>query len=542
MYYRKCCCMLFAVVMLCFTVSAQYNDMSLIHPRSVISQDDVLSVRQKIKWEPYKNSYIRFRRDLHLMEQKLDTLNTRTYDYSSAYLAFYYGCMFLFTDSVYYCDKAFMICNEVFRDSIVAQNRFSFGLSRAMILKNMALVYDFCFSGFDDDQRKIMLEGIFDLMSSVAAGMGYHANYALQSNWMGVRYSSIVIAASVWDDYGVLSGEYPRSRALPFLWDAINRLREHINLNITGNGWNTESLSYHGYNWSFIAPALMCIQKAYKSDVELPVFAPNALMSLHAQGTATISIRNTNDRGMQPDLSDDDPMTGSGLFALALPLYPQEQTPYIKWMFDYLFDTTISANHRGSLFYAIAFYPDTVKPMNPAGGGWLNYYDPEQGVLLFRNRFLDENDVLGCFNATAQRPQGHQGPDNLTFRIIGLGSLWAVGAGRTARAEGQTNLFPVTNLQGFSANNKTGQMLNYTFFGNGSGVGMASGSCLNVVNHIRYFEADYSNPDAVAVFIISDTSDNGKMWRLNTPEFNRFNYQPAGSCLRLQITLHAGLL
>jgi hypothetical protein len=49
--------------------------------------------------------------------------------------------------------------------------------------------------------------------------------------------------------------------------------------------------------------------------------------------------------------------------------------------------------------------------------------------------------MIVAFTAPLKRIRGHKGPDNLTFRIIGLNNLWVTGAGRTGQIAGQTNLF-----------------------------------------------------------------------------------------------------
>jgi hypothetical protein len=165
--------------------------------------------------------------------------------------------------------------------------------------------------------------------------------------------------------------------------------------------------------------------------------------------------------------------------------------------------------------------------------GWLTYYDEDQGLALFRNRFRDENDIVAGFTATAKRVRGHQGFDNLGFRILGLGSIWAVGAGRTGQIAGQTCLFPERVISKETEGIKAlGKVLSTQFEVDGSGSMTASGSCLGVTGHVRTFMADYSKKSgAEAVFIVTDRSDNGKLWRMNSPEFNELSINEDGFTL-----------
>jgi hypothetical protein len=174
-----------------------------------------------------------------------------------------------------------------------------------------------------------------------------------------------------------------------------------------------------------------------------------------------------------------------------------------------------------------------MKPVNPSTEGWLTYYDSDQGLALFRNQFKDENDIVAGFTATARRVRGHQGNDNLGFRILGLGSIWVVGAGRTDQVGGQSTLFPVSDIAHLTAQKGAlGKVLATHFDEDGSGAISASGSCMGVLNHQRSLQVDYSRESgAAAVFIINDHSDNGRVWRMNSPIFNDLRINQDGFSL-----------
>lgn len=149
---------------------------------------------------------------------------------------------------------------------------------------------------------------------------------------------------------------------------------------------------------------------------------------------------------------------------------------------------------------------------------------------IFRNRFKDENDIVALTYAAQVKGKGNKSFDSNTFRIIGLGTLWIIGAGRTNLAAGQSNLFPYFEETPAQSENRAVQLLKYKFNpANGAGYSLMKGSCMNVENHQRLFVADYDT--AQAAFVVKDKSDNGAIWRINTPEFNEVKIIESGFIL-----------
>jgi hypothetical protein len=202
---------------------------------------------------------------------------------------------------------------------------------------------------------------------------------------------------------------------------------------------------------------------------------------------------------------------------------PREQLPAFKWMYDYLVgangDKSWDCRGGGGL-YSILYYPADLQAQNPAALMGLNFVDTSHGLVIFRNRFQDENDIVAVVNAHSRQPEGcHGGPDTNTIRILGLGSCFVVGGGRTGDPNGQTNLFPARPEN--RAPGGLGKLTRHEFTKDGGGLALATGSCMGVLEHKRLFAADFSGrAGAPAVFVDAETSQNGKLWRLNTPEFN----------------------
>ena len=479
------------------------------HPRGLVLTTEIGEIQDKIAQEPFTSMFA-------WIKKRTETTSITVYDQAERIAD--QSFIYLLTKDKQWSKKCYKNIQRLSKDTLFVKNPVSKGLTRAYILKQLAIAYDFCYQGWNDTERRFVNHQIYELMLSVGNSMGMEANYNAESNWMGVRYGSVVLAANIIDD-GLLGQAEVKTRKA-YLWDAQKRLQDHMEAGFTENGWFSETLGYHEYNGSFILPAIISLQNAssFNPAFELSQYAPQLEHSIDQHITSAVNIPNISGVGLKPDLGDDHPMLGSSLFSYGVRLMSEQLKPYLKWMLDYLYDREFI---QDPMLY-ICFYPQEIEPMNPKAGAFLNYVDETQGVVLFRNRFKDENDIVACFNTSSHRVNGHSGPDNLTFRIIGLGSLWAVGGGRTREVAGQTNLFPAGNWQEQKEQElEEGTLVDYHFESDGSGHATGTCSSMGVQNHRRKFTADYSGKNgAAAFFVVEDTSGNGTTWRLNTPEFN----------------------
>jgi len=497
------------------------------HPRGIITISIQQKIRERVQREPYKSLLAAFEKKTLANVANDKRIITRATAYDILQNMLDLAFLHTMTAQQTYSDRAYEYIDLCTADSGFWLNPMSFGLSRARFLRNCAMVYDLCFNAWNMDQRKKISQRLIDCAFSINSTFGFDANYAQESNWMGVRYGAIFLATLVADDYTPIGNRRSPINALN--WDSRERLRDHIRVNINPNGWSAESLGYHFFAWSFITPAITAFQNSHPGNnvTKLENYAPHALNSALALTYSIVNIRGANGKGVKADLSDDNLGISPELFLQLIPIYPASQLPVIKWMVDYLKDE----NLVNSIFYYTAYYPEDIQSENPANRGLLNYIEPEQGAVVFRNRFQDENDIVATFTTTSKRVRAHQSGDNLTFRILGLDNIWVIGAGRTGQYAGQTNLFPFDTIskKGNYISGSIGKLLDYKFLTDGSGFAKGTGSCMGVEDHIRYFQADYSKKlGADAVFVINDQSKNGKTWRLNTPEFNKVEGTPDG--------------
>jgi len=521
----------FFVFLLIATLNSNAQQSSIqsvnpVHPRGVITIANLERIRLISKDVEFAGSILQFENEMQVENSAKLVAISPGNAYDAGKMLEYNACLFALTANQKYADKVQQLLDLIITDSTVFHQPLVKGLTRANLLRAVAFAYDICYHELPIQKRVEFSKNILSVALSMQSTMGIEANYAQESNWMGVRYGAVLFAALICDE--PISNNKKYSIADGLVWDARERLRDHIQQNINPDGWSAETMGYHFYNWSFIAPALIALEKSnHFTGTSIAQLAPHAIKSIWACATSVVSIYAKSNKGLKADLADDNLGVDANLFWYALKLYPKAQLPFIKWTAQYL-DST---NNIKQLFLKVAYNDQRIQPENPSLAGWQNFVDSSQGITVFRNRFCDTNDIVATFTATAKRVRAHQSGDNLTFRIIGLGNIWAIGAGRTGLAAGQTNLFPedAIPLNKEYISKSIGKLLHHHFFSDGSGYALAGGSCMGVQGHQRFFKVDFNaTTNADAAFVIIDSSENGRTWRLNTPAFNKVTVLPDG--------------
>lgn len=503
------------------TTALDHKDAVGIHPRGLILPSELPAIRKRVESGQLSSYLEKVAGRIASLEQTIDAQDA--FDAKTvAELAENYAILFLLTGEQVRAEQAYLILETVFEDDLIFNNPVSRGLTRAAMLRSMAITYDFCYEGWQQKQRNLVNRQLYKTIYATQANMGFDANYSLVSNWMGVRWGASLFAGLIWDH----PDPSTKSIANPLIWDATKRLSDHLSENIYAQGWNSESIGYHLYNWSFVGQALIAFQNRHGARSALETLAPHTLKSMKAMSPAMIHIR-TDDRvvGLKPDLSDDNLNVSDGLFGMNLRLYPEEQLGAIKWMHDYLEENSL---------YSALYDTENLSKINPQQLGWLNHADTTQGVVIFRNRFEDDQDVVALLNLSSKRIAGHRGPDVNTFRIIAGGVPVVIGGGRTGQVAGQSNLFTSTPTLKQKGDNSSGKLIHFEFDGTGSGYAIGKGSSVGVANHLRKFTVSFDKgTGAEAVFLVEDYSENGKLWRLNTPEFNEVEITEYGFVIRM---------
>jgi hypothetical protein len=503
-------------LLLIVVLFVSYKTLSAQHPFALVSGGELSAVRERLNQEPYLSMH----RQLQVNEQMLDQDNERTL-YQEIEFIRLQAFLFALENDQRRAVKCFDLISNITADTLFVNNPYSFGLTRAAILIDISMAYDLCFNAWSNQQRRFVADALFKLMLSVNANMGIESNNRLVSNWVGIRYASALFASIVLSDS--LNESMGRKRILQaHIWDQKERLYDHIQHSHTAGGWFVESLGYQTYAGSFIWPAVIAFQNYHQpGQIDFSAWVPRLTLAFPQHLTSTLSIPSYRGAGVKPDLADDNPTTSFNHWPVWLRIIPEKNKPYIQWMHDYIYNAGDMESTTG-LFYSLLFYDREAEKSNPEKGGYLTYLDETIGVAMFRNRFRDSLDIVATFNTSAQRFGGHAGPDNLSFRLAGLGTIWALGSGRTLDPAGQSTLFPAKAEIAVPRPLPGGKLLEHYFSAEGnSGSIRASGSSVGVTDHQRLFAVDYSaETGASAVVVVKDVSSNGKTWRMHTPGFN----------------------
>ncbi len=482
------------------------------HPRLLVAATDIQKIRDRVKQEPYASMVKAIQKQLADAKEPKDA-GALMYDDQAVDEA----SMFVLTGDKTAAAAAEKIVLAMVNDKDFWNNPGSKGLTRAGGALRAALAYDLCYEAWPESTRTLVSQKLRLAADQMMKGMGAGANTQLANNWQAVRYGAAGLAFLGSDEAGGVEAAK----------NAFEHLKRHLNANLGGNGWNPEGIGYTQYPWQFTGPFGIAAQRAGLGDLRQEV--KRAGLTFWATYAGTINIPRVDGVGLRSDLSDDHPVwSGEGTAGLGFWYAPASQIAGMRFMYDYLCgpngDKSWDSKAHGGL-YSILYYPVDTPAKNPAEveGLGLNYTDKSAGIAIFRNAFKDENDIVALVNGHGRQPVGcHGGPDTDTFRILGLGGCWAVGSGRTADSAGQTNLFagkpPAKQPKGES---NLGKLDSIDFAKDGGGVAVTSGSCVGVTNQRRVFAVDFSGKSgATAVFVSAETSDNGAIWRLNTPEFN----------------------
>lgn len=500
-------------ILACCVLSLSASTMAELpegHPRLFMDPDDVVALRKKVKQPPFSHMLKAIRAKAAAGRDRRE-MSSILYDMTLRHQA----QLYLMTGEKKYARDAAKLTREIISDKKFWNDPHSKGLTRAAGALSVAMAYDFCYEAWDRKLRQDVSRELLEIASGMMASMGRGANTKIANNWQGVRYGASGMAALACDE------KDGRNLAA----DAYRTLLRHLKANLGRQGWNPEGIGYTLYPATFTAPFGVVAKRAGLGDLREDVPAYGRTFWTTLAGTTPIPTSADGRLGIRADLADDHPHYHSnGTLGMAFWYAPDSQLPALKWMYDRFLgakgDRSWDADNWGGGLYSVLFYPAGIEAKNPAEAIGLNYVDKSHGITIFRNRFKDANDVVALTNAAGRRPAGcHAGPDTNTFRIQGLGAQFTAGSGRTGRTGGQTNLFVGDPPR--RGNGEEGTLLDHEFTKRGGGYSVVKGSCMGVTNHVRRFHTSFDPAGGVeAVFVNSDTSRDGTLWRLNTPEYN----------------------
>jgi len=118
-------------------------------------------------------------------------------------------------------------------------------------------------------------------------------------------------------------------------------------------------------------------------------------------------------------------------FAALLPITPERWQPVMLWAWHRMEGVAEPGNPIQAIaddpVWGFVHYPLDMQPREPAGLMPLVWEAPDFGFYGFRNNWKDHNDIVTQVFLKAHFIGGWNGPNAGTFRIAGLGRIWAAG-------------------------------------------------------------------------------------------------------------------
>jgi hypothetical protein len=521
-------------------------DLTADHPRLLLGKDDVSALRSKLSNEPYASMLSKMEEIADYGVDAQPALTHSDYDYQA--LCCRNAFLYMATGDDKYAQASRKAIEKLFTFKMWGTPNVK-GLALYTAAMYVAMSYDMCYGApsWDEAFTNSVSKALLQQHNVIFENGGQEQNSSPASNWQGLRWSSAGLTLLATD-------EPVDASRLKKCNDLVAR---YLNLNLGDNpntrGWNIEGLGYTFYplGGSVLQYALAVKRKDPSLDL---TNLPGLRMTLW---TTYASLITTSHGLLRPDFGDDNPgADGFGCYGFAFAFCPPELTPGLKYWYDRTVGTEGDKSFDDCGFGIISsllYYPSDVTEKDPLTiSQWTNDFidTAGNGMMVYRNQYKDSSDVVGQIYAKLRGNMGHNGPDALSFRIVGLDTIWAAGGGRYGiQYNGQdtywrsmNTLYPVDPDTQLATNANSGQVVGTPVInpdGSGHCVLSISENNVGTKNHTRRFLSSFDT-GADAAFLIDDTSDNGKFWQLATLSSNKITTSdntftitsPAGATLQ----------
>jgi hypothetical protein len=390
------------------------------------------------------------------------------------------------------------------------------------------MIYDLCFGSdsWDSALNEEASRRLRDLALLITDDGGTGQPTDLANNWHAGRGASAGLALLATDHaFDAIKAD-----------DAHQRVINYLNANQgagDSKGWNPEGFGYTAYPiGSFAGPYAVA---AARRDPVLDLRTHQGFQWMAWTGFtgATTALNVYGTGGVKTDWADDNAhVGGEGIYGLAFFLCPESIQSGLKHAYDRFMGelSPLGANWdsvRHGSFWSILFYPEDLPSQDPTEiWDWHRASDSSEGIgmFTFRNAYQDNHDMLIQFKAKLRTTsQGHDGPDGLGFRVIGLGDPFVIGGGRngTEGKKNQSTVYPSLPGAGTVNNREIGTLVGSPLIkprGDGHAIASMALSSVGTSAHKRWFVTDFDKAatGADATIIVADTSSNGLYWQLPT--------------------------
>jgi MYXO-CTERM domain-containing protein len=517
------------------------------HPRLLFGPEDVPELRERVEREPYAS-----------MRARLEAVADTDPDpglWGTSAMAVKTAFLYVLTGDDAWAQKARAHVEDRIGDANWA-NKSDKGLRLYFHGKAVALAYDFCASApsWDAPFRSEVSAKLKAQADVIFSHGGTEQNTNPASNWQANRFSSAGLCYLATDDSFTAAN-------LTDSYDKVVRyLRENMGEEEGTRGWNSEGLGYTQYPWGHVGPFGIAMQRA-DATRDIRLAAPGVSRALWTTYAATLALPagpsgNFGEVfGMHPDFGDDNNyLVGEGAYGLSFFFSDPKLQPGLRYWYDRMVGAQGDKSYddiRAGTIYSILYYPEDVTAQNPmASQDWVDgFADPlGNGYFTYRNRYSDAQDLVAQMYLKLRGNRGHNGPDALGFRLLGLDGAWAVGGGRYGNGNvyyrSQNSLYAGDPDGALTTSGNSGSVVGEPKTkrnGGGFVVAEIGTSNVGVKNHRRRFFADYSDlSGSPGVYVVSDSSEDGRYWQINTIVLNEVETEgntftitaPSGASLR----------
>ena len=508
------------------------------HPRLLFSRGDLPALRARAAQQPYAAILDRIRaradRDGQPWHQSDNAVNC--------------GFLYAITGDDAWAEKARRFVEQRLNDTTVHPwTERTKGIDLYMHAKSAALAADLChgapsWTGFSPTVSQRLL-AMGDLLRTHG---GTEQNTDLASNWQANRWSAAGLCYLATDE------PVPAGRIAECFDRVATWATENYGTGAGNRGWNIEGRGYQSFPWSHVGPFAIAARRLTGRSLRdaSPSAVDHALWTIPA-GACRIVGEFGREFAFHNDFGDDNPNGGSraeGCYGLGFAFAPKELLPGIVWWYDRMKgaagDQTWDSARAGAI-YSYLFHPGAaVKPVHPlAIPAWRAAMADTggNGMVLFRNRYQDGDDLCAGLYAKLRGNRGHNGPDGLGFRLVGHGTAWVTGGGRYGRTidgieaywRSQSSLYLVDPSTGpLRSNGERGVLVGTPVIdsrGGGTAVGRMALTNVGVRDHVRRLLVDHGPASgAEGVYVLADTSADGRIWQLCTLATNTVSVDATG--------------
>jgi len=531
---------------LLFTLFLFNTQLYAQHPRVFFDKSEISALKQKGETEPYKTM-------LNLMRSTYTTYSISTTSGEQSTAAAFAGFLYLITDSSHYAQSAKNLVTMRINDNTVALTGWARtdvkGLTSYWQGVYVAFAYDFCYHSplWDQAFKQLVSQKLLTMANMITTNGGTQQNTNTASNWQGIRASSAIICYLAADEtFTALNFQNMLSK-----YDLY--LTSNLGNTWTSAGWNIEGMGYNYYPFgNFIGPCAIAL-KRYNPRLDYRTYQSmrNTYWSIYSVLTNGMNI---SDFGcFHPDWGDDNPnVSGEGVYGQSYYFLTDSLKPYAKFLYDKIFSVNTVVqyeNYRFGAFYNYLFYPKDMIAKQPQNVGYqqeLNLDFTGNGYFTYRNQILNKDDMIGQYYVKLRGNKGHSAPDAMGFRIVGLGSAFAIGGGRygvsVAASNGglndvyicnMNNLYPFDPDMKITTTSNSGTIVGTPLVkkdGSGHIISKILVNNTGVANNKRWFVTDYDSisTGANAVYLVGDEADlksgyTTNYWQMVTYEENEIS-------------------